>query len=300
MPGDFLNPVDNSKLTPEFNGQGTPAATDGEGTQVNPTLDNTNVTPEDGQVQGNEGAGEGYQIGDEHFDNVEDIIKAYKDTRTAADQLQKNYKNLQSDYTRKSQRLSMINKMGTPNQGAYQQQQPIYNPGMFNNYQQQGNVIPDFNSYMYGRGLQQPINQPIPPQPVRQATVDPSVIQMATDQKIAELRLQDQEFDDVAPILWDIIEQDPYFSNVKFTDVEMTKNTINLAYQMAKDKLNQARANININNARREAYVNKQQKVVNNDNSNVVGGVATQKRQPKKTDAELIRDSIVGAKPQRF
>lgn len=302
MPGDFLNPVDNSKLTPEFHGQGTPAATDGEGTQVNPPLDNTNGNPEDGQVQGNEGAGEGegYQIGDEHFDNVEDIIKAYTDTRTAADQLQKNYKNLQSDYTRKSQRLSMINKMGTPNQGAYQPQQPVYNPGMFNNYQQQGNVIPDFNSYMYGRSLQQPVSQPIPPQPVRQATVDPSVIQMATDQKIAELRLQDQEFDDVAPILWDIIEQDPYFSNVKFTDVEMTKNTINLAYQMAKDKLNQAKANININNARREAYVNKQQKFVNNDNSNVAGGAATQKRQPKKTDAELIKDSIVGAKPQRF
>ena len=41
----------------------------------------------------------------------------------------------------KSQRLSMINKMGTPNQGAYQPQQPVYNPGMFNNYQQQYGVF---------------------------------------------------------------------------------------------------------------------------------------------------------------
>lgn len=300
MPGDFLNPVDNSKLTPEFNGQGTPAATDSEGTQTNPIPANTDGAPQDGQAQGVEGAGEGYQIGEEHFDNVEDIIKAYTDTREAADQLQKNYKNLQSDYTKKSQRLSMLNKMGTPNVNNYPNAVPNYNQGMFNPYQQNNNVIPDFNSYMYGRNIQQPIGQQIPPQPVRQATVDPSVIQMATDQKIAELRLQDQDFDDVAPILWDIIEQDPYFSNVKFTDVEMTKNTINLAYQMAKDKLNQAKANININNARREAYVNKQQKVVNNDNSSVAGGGVAQKRQTKQTDAEIIKSSILGAKPQRF
>lgn len=305
MPGGFLNQVDNSKLTPEFNGQGSNATTDTGNTQGNATPDNTNVNPQDGQAQGNIGnvEEEGYQIGDEHFDNVEDIIKAYTDTRNAADQLQKNYKNLQSDYTKKSQRLSMMNKMGAPNVGNYPNNiLPNYNQNMYPGNYQQGNMIPDFNAYMYNRGVmtngQVPVTQPMVQQ--RQATVDPSVIQMATDQKIAELRLQDQDFDDVAPILWDIIEQDPYFSNVKFTDVEMTKNTINLAYQMAKDRVNQARTNININNARREAYVNKQQKVANNDKSNVAGVGAAQNRQPKKTDAEIIKNSIIGAKPQKF
>ena len=292
MPGDFLNGVDNSILTPEYNGQGNQGTTDsvqetgniGEQVQGAPQVD--------GQAQdtGANVAQEGYQIGEEHFDNVEALIEAYQNMQAASDQLQKNYKNLQSDYTKKAQRLSMMNKIGTQNLGNAGQVRPMVQP-----MPQQQQLTPDFNSYMFGREFQRAQQPPIN---YAQPTVDASVIQMAADQKIAELRLQDQEFDEVSPILWDVIETDPYFANVKFTDIDMTKNAIDLAYQMAKSKVNQAKANININNARKEAYQAKQQKVLNNDASNVANGSG--KRTPAKSDVDKIRESILGAKPQRF
>lgn len=300
MPGLFGNGIDNSKLTPEYNGQGEQGATDNNNQgQTEDIIENQNGAPQvDGQAQGGEDNNEGgYQIGEQHFDSIEDVISAYESMQKETEQLQKNYKNLQSDYTKKSQRLSMMNKMGNVQNQNIAVQQPIQPARPYG----QGVQVPDFNTYMFGRDFQAQPNMGYTPQarPVSQPTVDPAVIQMAADQKIAELRLQDQNFDEVSPVLWDIIETDPYFLNVKFTDIEMTKNTINLAYQMAKDRVNQAKANININNARKEAYISKQQKVINNDNSNV----ATQnnaRQQNKKTAEDIIKDSIKGAKPQIF
>ena len=79
------------------------------------------------------------------------------------------------------------------------------------------------------------------------------MINMAAESKIAELKNADPNFDEVAGELWDVMENDEYFANIKFTDPEMTKNAIGAAYQMAKQKIETAKANIKISNAKAEA-----------------------------------------------
>ena len=128
--------------------------------------------------------------------------------------------------------------------------------------------------------------------------VNEAMINMAAESKITELKNADPDFDEVASELWNVMENDEYFANIKFTDPEMAKNAIGAAYQMAKQKVETAKANIKINNARTEAYNSKQQKVLNNDNSNVAKN--NNKGQQKLSDEDKIKESIVGAKPIRF
>lgn len=306
----FNNNAHLSKLTPEYN-NGDNNVED-EGNVQNPVQDGT-INPEgdnnpagDGNSTQANGTNDTVYAYDENevFNSPEEIMEALRNARALANQRENDFKNLQRDYTRKSQRLAFLDKMGgggrntgvnnvTPQIGA--PTNPMYyNPN-------QSDVIPDFNSFMFGNNFANN-NIPAYPQASRQQqVVDASVIQMAADQAVMELRAQDADFDEVAPILWDIIENDPYFAGVQFSDINMTKNTIGLAYQMAKNKINQAKANININNARKEAYNNKQQKLVNNDNSaNMSGGQNKRQQNNKKTDEEIIKDSIIASKPKFF
>lgn len=300
----FNSNVDNSKLTPEFHqndgqGQGEQAA---DNTQ-NVTNQNTDTTPNDGQVVQNNP--NNIQVGDETFENQDALLEAYNHMKTELQAREKSYKELQGAYTKSRQEIAMRNKMATPNIDR-QVAQPIMPPPMPN----MPNMFNSNNPY------NSPINQPFAfgnrpnmamptynqyyNQQAQQAPlVNEAMINMAAESKITELKNADPDFDEVASELWNVMENDEYFANIKFTDPEMAKNAIGAAYQMAKQKVETAKANIKINNARTEAYNSKQQKVLNNDNSNVAKN-NNNKGQQKVSDEDKIKESIVGAKPIKF
>lgn len=300
----FNSNVDNSKLTPEFHqndgqGQGGQAAD----TTQNVTNQNTDTTPNDGQVVQNNP--DNIQVGDETFENQDALLEAYNNMKTELQAREKSYKELQGAYTKSRQEIAMRNKMATPNMNR-QVAQPIMPPPMPNMFNPNnpynspinqpfafGNrpnmAMPNYNPY-YGQQMQQAQQQA--------PLVNEAMINMAAESKITELKNADPDFDEVASELWNVMENDEYFANIKFTDPEMAKNAIGAAYQMAKQKVETAKANIKINNARTEAYNSKQQKVLNNDNSNVAKN--NNKGQQKLSDEDKIKESIVGAKPIRF
>lgn len=301
------NQVDNSKLTPEFNqgGQGQQATADD-----NNQLQNQagNVTPQDnGQVtEPVQPTGNEIQVGEETFESQEALIEAYNNMKANLEARNNSYKELQGAYTKSRQEIAMRNKMARPANTGMQQPlvQPIMPPNIYNNQYRQpaqpyvnqpyGGVNPQMvNGYnnIYG------MNTMARPQEQTSAVVNEAMINMAVENKIIELKSQDPDFDEVAGELWTIMDTDDYFSKIRFTDPEMAKNSINAAYQLAKQKVEAAKANLKINNAKKEAYYNKQQKVLNNDVSNVAN---KGKGQTEKTDAEKIKDSILGAKPQIF
>lgn len=296
----FNSNVDNSKLTPEFHqndGQGQ----SGQAADNTPNITNqgTNAAPTDGQVAQNNV--QGIQSGDETFENQEALLEAYNSMKTELEARNKSYKELQGAYTKSRQEIAMRNKMATPNMNR-QVAQPImpvqpmpnmYNPNNpYNSPINQpfafGNrpnmAMPTYNQYYNQQAQQAPL-------------VNEAMINMAAESKIAELKGADPDFDEVAGELWNIMENDGYFANIKFTDPDMAKNAIGAAYQMAKQKIEAAKANIKINNAKAEAYNNKQQKVLNNDNSNVA---KNNKGQQPMSPEDKIKGSIVSAKPIKF
>lgn len=299
----FGSTVDNSKLTPEFhnNGQGE-NATDNNNQQV---VDNQggNVAPQNGQAtqpQDNQST-EGIKIGEEVFDNEQALVEAYQSMKAELENRNKSYKSLQAEYTKSRQEISMRNKMATPNNNR-QSVQPIIPQPMpnmvnpINPYASQINnpyaisnrpnvAVPNYNQYYNPQVQQAPI-------------VNEAMINMAAESKIIELKNSDPNFEEVAGELWNIMDTDPYFANIKFTDPDMAKNAISAAYQMAKQKIETAKANIKVNNARQEAYNGKQQKLLNNDNSNVAN--KGKNKVEEKTDAEKIKENILGAKPLTF
>lgn len=297
----FGEGIDNSKLTPEYNnGQGEGNAT--EQNQNNAGVPEVQPTPNDGQVGGDEGNQQvptGIQVGEETFESQEDFISAYNNMKKELETRNASYKELQGAYTKSRQELALRNKIATPMNTGFQQpvRQPIGNP--MNPYassiqqQQFGNnaiqgVNPMFNFNQYAAQQQQQIDD----------ASKQTMITMAIESKILELKTTDPEFDEVATELWNIMD-DPneMFANMRFTDPDMAKNMIHTAYTMAKQRVNAAKANIKINNAKNEAYQSKQQKLQNNDNSNVAN---KGKGQPEKTDEQKIKDSILQAKPIRF
>lgn len=301
----FGNKVDNSKLTPEFHNNGQGQNDTAANNQMN-VQEPTNTQGEQVVDNGQEPIVDGIQVGEEVFGSQEELIEAYNNMRSELENRNKSYKELQGEYTRSRQEIAMRNKMATP-QNNRQPVQPIIPQPMPNMY----NPVNPYYS---------PINQPyagVNPrvggptvngqmynpymgnaQPQAQApVVNEAMINMAAEAKIAELKNADPEFDDVASELWNIMENDEYFSHIKFTDPEVAKNAIGAAYQMAKQKVETAKVNIKVSNAKNDAYRNKQQKVVNNDNSNVAN---KNKNKVEKTDAEKVKESILGAVPQRF
>lgn len=311
----LFNRVDNSKLTPEFhqgNGQGEQAADNGQGeiTQngnATPMNEGQVAQPQPQQQQPQQQDVDGIQVDDEVFESQEDLLNAYRNMKNEMATREKSYKELQGAYTKSRQEIAMRNKIATPNrnrQVAPIMPQPMPNmPNMFN----QGNPYnnPINQPYAYGNrqnnfvaGYNNGYNPYMAQQQqMQQPIVNEAMINMAAEAKITELKNADPDFDEVAGELWDIMENDDYFANIKFTDPDMAKNAIGAAYQMAKQKVETAKANIKINNARVEAYTNKQQKMLNNDQSNVA---KTNKGQQQKSDADKIRESIVGAKPLKF
>ena len=299
----FGNKVDNSKLTPEFHNNGQGQNDTAANNQMN-VQEPTNTQGEQVVDNGQEPIVDGIQVGEEVFGSQEELIEAYNNMRSELENRNKSYKELQGEYTRSRQEIAMRNKMATP-QNNRQPVQPIMPqpmPTMFNTNNpyvsqinnpyvygnRQNPVIPNYNPY-YGQQMQQAQQQA--------PLVNEAMINMAAEAKIAELKNADPEFDDVASELWNIMENDEYFSHIKFTDPEVAKNAIGAAYQMAKQKVETAKVNIKVNNAKNDAYRNKQQKVVNNDNSNVAN---KNKNKVEKTDAEKVKESILGAVPQRF
>lgn len=300
----FNSNVDNSKLTPEFHqndgqGQGGQAA---DNTQ-NVTNQNTDTTPNNGQVVQNNP--DSIQVGDETFENQDALLEAYNNMKTELQAREKSYKELQGAYTKSRQEIAMRNKVPTPNMNR-QVVQPIMPPPMPNMYNQNNPYNSPINQpFAYGNrqnNFAAGYNNGYNPYAVQQAQqqaplVNEAMINMAAESKITELKNSDPDFDEVASELWNVMENDEYFANIKFTDPEMAKNAIGAAYQMAKQKVETAKANIKINNAKTEAYNSKQQKVLNNDNSNVA---KNNKGQQKLSDEDKIKESIVGAKPIRF
>ena len=264
----------------------------------------TNTQGEQVVDNGQEPIVDGIQVGEEVFGSQEELIEAYNNMRSELENRNKSYKELQGEYTRSRQEIAMRNKMATP-QNNRQPVQPIIPqpmPNMYNPVNPYYSPInqpyaganprvggPTVNGQMYNPY----IGNAQPQAPV----VNEAMINMAAEAKIAELKNADPEFDDVASELWNIMENDEYFSHIKFTDPEVAKNAIGAAYQMAKQKVETAKVNIKVNNAKNDAYRNKQQKVVNNDNSNVAN---KNKNKVEKTDAEKVKESILGAVPQRF
>lgn len=299
----FGNKVDNSKLTPEFNNNGQGQNDAAVNNQMS-AQDLTNSQGEQVVNNGQEPNVEGIQVGEEVFNSQEELIEAYNNMRAELENRNKSYKELQGEYTRSRQEIAMRNKMATP-QNNRQPVQPIMPQQMPNMYnpanpyyspinQPYAGANPRVSGQPIGAQMYNPYMANTQPQaPI----VNEAMINMAAEAKIAELKNADPEFDDVASELWNIMENDEYFANIKFTDPEMAKNAIGAAYQMAKQKVETAKVNIKVNNAKNDAYRNKQQKVVNNDNSNVAN---KNKGKVEKTDVEKVKESILGAIPQRF
>lgn len=308
---EFGNQVDNSKLTPEFHqaGQGQQVATDNNQQQ---NLNQNVEAPQGGQasnagnqIQNNNNNVEGIQVGDEVFATQEDLIAAYNDMKANLETRNNSYKELQSAYTKSRQEIAIRNKMARPENAEVQPTGVPFNQPVFNNpyrppVQPYGGVQPfvGVNPQM-AAGFNNPYLNQIPRQSDQSsAVVNEAMINMAIENKIVELKSADPNFDEVAGELWNIMDTDKYFSRIKFTDPEMAKNSIEAAYQLAKQKVETAKANIKANNARTEAYNAKQTKVLNNDVSNVANRGKGQ--QTEKTDAEKIKEEILGAKPLRF
>lgn len=315
----FDNQIDNSKFTPEFNnGQGN-NATDNQAQMSNPTSNVSGManqdTNTDGQLDNNQvnnNAGQVQNNAQPEFETYDDLLAAYNDLKNEKDNRDKSYKELQKAFTKARQELSMNRKMNNNSNIQYdnvQQYRPTQytnniggNFGMpFNsvgqyqapNFNRQATpVIPDYNSYYYARQQQEQM------QNYNKQQVNNTMIQLAVDGKIAELQAQDPDFDEVAVTMWDMIETDPYFKDVEFTSPDMAKNTVGIAYSMAKQKIDQAKTNIKINNARKEGYVNRQNKIMNNDLSNVANQRGA--RQTKKTAEQIAKESIINAKPLKF
>ena len=304
--------IDNSRFTPEYN-QG----------QANQTTTVPNTTPTDGQVdegaqptvpsdagiqtEQNNGtqapvdgqASEPIVIGDKSFDSVDDLIAAYNSLNTS-------YDNIRKDYTKKAQELSLRKKQDMSANRMTYPNVPFQQPNQVNPFNQQ---VAQNNPYMqynnpYYTNASQPNSmeqiaqrqQQMMSQVNQQVAMNQAMIQMAADNAINELRTTDASFNEVAPELWDVIDTDPYFSTVQFDSPEMVKNTVQMAYTIAKQRIEQAKANIQINNAKKEAYKSKQNKITNNDASN---GVA--KRQtPPATPEDNIKKGIIDVKPVRF
>lgn len=299
----FGDAVDNSKLTPEFHMN--------EG-QVNDTADNNkenepNIsnTPQDGQVLDNEGNQDGIVVGDETFNSQEDLINAYNNMKQELETRTNSYKELQSAYTKSRQEIALRNKRAVPNNPnrnvtipPMPPVQPIQNPyggQQFNPY---------YNPYM-GMNNQVPRVNPIMPQQYpdyqeQQNSVDKvnqAMIDMAIDNKIMELKASDKEFDEVASELWNVINEDEIFKDMSFVNADQARNAIDTAYRMAKQNIAVAKANIKVSNAKAEAYQSKQEKILNNDVSNVA---KQNNKQQEKTAEQKVKDSILGAKPQIF
>ena len=323
----FGNNIDNSRFTPEFNNgqvngnqqtnnsanstqanaqvnaQVNAQANAQINTQPNGNIDNSNnvtnnnpdVTPNNDTNQDDNGGQDTITVNGVEYSSVEDVVAALNDA-------QERYKNLQRDYTKKSQKLSLMNKQnnspinmqygqpfGYVNPNGFQQQMPQYgNTGMgLNNLNQiQDNQM----AIQRQRQMMQQVNN--------QVAMNQAMIQMAADNAVVDLKQQNPDFDEVAGTLWDLIDTDDYFSNIQFTSPEMVKQTINIAYNMAKQKVEQAKMNIKVNNARKEAYNNKKNKLINNDNSQ--GANPNSSRQKQETPQDHIKSSILGVKPIRF
>lgn len=300
---EFGSQVDNSKLTPEFHqiGQGTQNAADNN--QQN--LNQGNVAPQDGQATepNTQPAVEGIQVGEETFASQEDLIAAYNEMKANLETRNNSYKELQSAYTKSRQEIAMRNKIARPvNNGMQQMQQPFMQQPMYNPYRP---PVQPYGTQPYSgvnpqmvAGFNNPYLNQMPRQSDQSsALVNEAMINMAVENKIMELKSSDPDFDEVAGELWNVMDTDEYYSRIKFTDPEMAKNSIGAAYQLAKQKVETAKANIKASNAKAEAYRSKQDKMINNDTSNVAN---KNKGQAEKTDAEKIKDSILGAKPLKF
>lgn len=307
---EFGNQVDNSKLTPEFHqgGQGQQVATDNNQQQ---NLNQNVEAPQSGQannagnqIQNNNNNVEGIQVGDEVFATQEDLIAAYNDMKANLETRNNSYKELQSAYTKSRQEIAIRNKMARPENAEVQPTGVPFNQPVFNNpyrppVQPYGTQPYSGVSPQMVAGFNNPYLNQMPRQSDQSsAVVNEAMINMAIENKIVELKSADPNFDEVAGELWNIMDTDKYFSRIKFTDPEMAKNSIEAAYQLAKQKVETAKANIKANNARTEAYNAKQTKVLNNDVSNVANRGKGQ--QTEKTDAEKIKEEILGAKPLRF
>lgn len=322
-------PIDNKKFTPEYNNgqvndnqKGTQNMTNAQGNATQMDIDNSNnnngqlsnAVADDDDAQGQATQTQKYTVAGVEYDNVEDLISAFEER-------DESYKNLQRDYTKKSQALSLMRKQNESpinmNYGPqpYAQQPYAQQPYGYPNYSgqpypQQPYGYPNYGQQPVGIGLNN-INQiqnnqasiqrqrQMMQQVNNQVAMNQAMIQMSADNAVNELKQSDADFDNVAPTLWELIDTDPYFSNVQFTSPEMVKQTIGIAYNMAKQKVEQAKMNIKINNARKDAYKNKQDKLINNDNSQGVNNQG-QRQQQKATPQDSIKSSIVSVKPVRF
>lgn len=312
-------PIDNKKFTPEYNNgqvnenqQGAQNMTGAQGNPAQMNIDNSNIN--DGQLSNNDIGGDDaqgqveqsqkYTVAGVEYDSVEDLISAFEER-------DESYKNLQRDYTKKSQALSLMRKQNdspinmnygpqTYGPQPYYVQQPyVQQPYGYTNYGQQpvGVGLNNINQIQNNQANIQRQRQMMQ-QVNNQVAMNQAMVQMSADNAVNELKQNDADFDNVAPTLWELIDTDPYFSNVQFTSPEMVKQTIGIAYNMAKQKVEQAKMNIKINNARKDAYKNKQDKLINNDNSQGVNNKG--QRQQKATPQDSIKSGIVSVKPVRF
>ena len=298
--------VDNSKLTPEFNNNGQGQQNTAANNQVEPNaqaISQGEQVAQNGQgEQLNQNQVDGIQVGEEVFNSQDDLINAYNSMKEELANRNKSYKELQGEYTRSRQEIAMRNKMATPSSNRPVVQPIMPQPQMPNMFNQNNPYNSPINQPYVGVNPRvgmptQPMYNPYQPQYQQAPVVNEAMINMAAEAKITELKNSDPDFDEVAAELWNVMENDNYFANIKFTDPDMAKNAIGAAYQMAKQKIETAKANVKINNAKAEAYNNKQQKVLNNDNSNVA---SRGKTRVEKTDAEKVKESIIGAIPQIF
>lgn len=314
--------IDNKRFTPEYNnGQvsnNNQAQQNDDGVQNNNqtpmNIDNNNNVNDASQNAGTNSSvtdtqtsAQKYTVAGVEYDSVEDLMAALEEK-------DESYKNLQRDYTKKAQALSLMRKQNeSPINVNYGQQPYAQQPYGYPNYTQPpyGYNIGNNPSYPYNgqtglNNLNQIQNNQAAIQRQRQmmqqvnnqVAMNQAMVQMSADNAVNELKQNDPDFDNVAPTLWELIDTDPYFSNVQFTSPDMVKQTIGIAYNMAKQKVEQAKMNIKVNNARKEAYNNKQNKLMNNDNSQGVNNNG--QRQTKDTPQDNIKSSIVNVKPVRF
>lgn len=311
---NFGEPVNNSKLTPEFhlgdNGQVGNATDNNQSGDDNQLVNTPNNEGQVGTNDGNQSQNptEGINVGEETFNSQDELIEAYNNMKQQLETRNTSYKELQSAYTKSRQEIAMRNKMARPENNPHRDvpiapiippmpnmQNPVnpyFNP-MNQPYSGIQGGVPRYNNM----GMQPQYPNYQPQQQTAGNLVNQTMIDMAVENKLMELKSQDANFDEVASELWNIMDTDNLFKDMVFVDADQAKNAIATAYEMAKQKVETAKTNIKINNAKVEAYQNKQQKLLNNDMSNVA---KKNNKQQEKTDEQKIKDSIIGAIPQRF
>jgi len=269
---DKQNFFDNTGDTTPFDnleGQGSGNSAEG--------VDNQNDAPtgEDNQSQDTqvpqEPGGQASQTKDN--DNI--------DYKTEYEKLKKSYDNLRPKFTQVTQELSKLRRQHQNSQ------QPQHN--------QQNPQQPQHNQ----QNSQQQVPNPQPqqrfaPNPIVNAVkqiVQPmqeQIAQMELKNEVARMATTKEDFNEVSPKMYEVLEQNPDFWNLG------TQKALEIAYSVARTQMLESQMTQAVDEARQQAYQNRQVKEITGDEKTRVN---TQSNNQKSPEQQIIDDILsVGSK----